>query len=72
MLNTIHHIPCEIGRAQMPDESVDLFVTSPPYGGLRQYNGFSMQTLNVTSLLPKRDVRGVRGLAVKPHCQQCI
>ena len=25
----------------MPDESVDLTVTSPPYDGLRDYKGFS-------------------------------
>ncbi len=39
-LNTIHHLRCEFGLAQLQDESVDCFVTSPPYGGLRRYNGF--------------------------------
>ena len=39
-LNTIHNIRCEIGLSQLPDECIDCFITSPPYGGLRQYNGF--------------------------------
>ncbi len=32
---------CLIGMKQMPDNSIDLTVTSPPYDNLRTYNGFS-------------------------------
>lgn len=28
-------------RQHIPDESIDLVVTSPPYDNLRSYNGFS-------------------------------
>lgn len=39
-LNYIHHIRCEEGMKQLPDACIDCIVTSPPYGGLRRYNGF--------------------------------
>lgn len=32
---------CLIGMKQMPDNSIDLTVTSPPYDNLRTYKGFS-------------------------------
>ena len=32
---------CEVLR-EIPDNSIDLVVTSPPYDGLRTYNGFSL------------------------------
>ena len=40
----INKIYCESNletMAKMPDNFVDLVVTSPPYDGLRKYNGFS-------------------------------
>ena len=40
-LNRIYNIDCVQGLQQMPDNSVDLTVTSPPYDDLRKYNGFS-------------------------------
>lgn len=40
-LNTIQHIDCVEGMKKLPDESVDLMVTSPPYDGIRKYNGFN-------------------------------
>jgi len=40
-LNTIHNMKCELGLSFLADNSIDLFVTSPPYGGLRKYKGFS-------------------------------
>lgn len=41
-LNTVHNMECAEGmRQHIPDESIDLVVTSPPYDGLRKYNGYS-------------------------------
>ena len=41
MLNKIHNMDCVEGLRLLPDDSVDLTVTSPPYDNLRTYNGFS-------------------------------
>lgn len=40
-LNTIQCIDCVEGMKKLPDESIDLVVTSPPYDGIRKYNGFN-------------------------------
>lgn len=40
-LNEIHRGDCVSLMAQLPDRSIDLTVTSPPYDGLRTYNGYS-------------------------------
>jgi len=41
-LNKIHCLDCVEGmKKHLPDNSVDLMVTSPPYDGIRKYNGFS-------------------------------
>jgi len=37
-LNTIYNMDCLIGMQRIPDGSVDLVVTSPPYDNLRTYN----------------------------------
>jgi len=39
-LNTIYNEDCLQTMSQMPDEFVDLVVTSPPYDNLRTYNGY--------------------------------
>jgi DNA modification methylase len=36
-LNIIHNIDCLEGLKNLPDNSVDCCVTSPPYYGLRRY-----------------------------------
>lgn len=41
MINQIHNMDCIEGMRLLPDESVDLTVTSPPYDNLRTYKGFS-------------------------------
>jgi DNA modification methylase len=41
-LNKIYNIDCIEGLKQLPDESVDLVITSPPYYNLRDY-GFDKQ-----------------------------
>ena len=40
-LNKIYNEDCLDTMARMPDEFVDLTVTSPPYDNLRTYNGYS-------------------------------
>ena len=40
-LNTIYNEDCLETMKRMPDEFVDLTVTSPPYDNLRTYNGFT-------------------------------
>ena len=40
-LNKIYNEDCLEGMKRIPDKSVDLKVTSPPYDNLRNYNGFS-------------------------------
>ena len=39
--NTIQCTDCVEGMKKLPDNSIDLIVTSPPYDGIRKYNGFS-------------------------------
>ena len=41
MVNKIHNIDCVEGMKMLPDNCIDLTVTSPPYDNLRKYNGFS-------------------------------
>lgn len=41
MINKIHNMDCVEGMRMLPDNSVDLTVTSPPYDNLRKYNGFT-------------------------------
>ncbi|MBI4785673.1 MAG: site-specific DNA-methyltransferase [Chloroflexi bacterium] len=39
-LNSIQCMDCIVGMKQLPERSVDLVVTSPPYDGIRTYQGF--------------------------------
>lgn len=39
--NNIYNCDCVEGVQSIANESIDLTVTSPPYGGLRKYTGFS-------------------------------
>lgn len=39
--NKIYNVDCVEGMKMLPDNSVDLTVTSPPYDNLRTYNGFT-------------------------------
>jgi site-specific DNA-methyltransferase (adenine-specific) len=40
-LNKIYNMDCLDGLQLLPNDCVDLTVTSPPYDNLRKYNGFS-------------------------------
>ncbi|MCK5472769.1 MAG: hypothetical protein KAI59_01960, partial [Planctomycetes bacterium] len=39
-LNTVQCLDCVEAMKQLPSNCVDLVVTSPPYDGIRKYNGF--------------------------------
>lgn len=39
-LNEIYHIDCVKGMSNLPDNCIDLVVTSPPYDNLRDYKGY--------------------------------
>lgn len=40
-VNKVYNVTAEVMLAALPEASVDLIVTSPPYDNLRTYNGFS-------------------------------
>ena len=40
-LNTIQCMDCVEGMKRLPDNCIDLVVTSPPYDNIRKYNGFT-------------------------------
>jgi len=40
-LNTIYNEDCLTTMSKMPDNFIDLTVTSPPYDNLRDYHGYS-------------------------------
>ena len=40
-MNVAYCDDCVHGMKALPDESVDLTVTSPPYDNLRDYNGYT-------------------------------
>jgi site-specific DNA-methyltransferase (adenine-specific) len=51
-LNRVYQFDCVEGmRMLIPDNSVDLTVTSPPYDNLRNYNGYSFDFENVAKEL---------------------
>lgn len=50
-LNKIYNENCLETMARMPDGFVDLVVTSPPYDGLRKYNGYSFDFESVAKEL---------------------
>ena len=42
-LNKVYCMDCVEGMKKIPDNSVDLTVTSPPYDNIRNYNGYRFQ-----------------------------
>ena len=50
-LNKIHNENCLDTMSRMPDDFVDLTVTSPPYDNLRDYNGYSFDFENIAKEL---------------------
>lgn len=45
-LNSIQCIDCVEGMKKLPANCIDMVVTSPPYDGIREYNGFSYNLHN--------------------------
>jgi DNA modification methylase len=50
-VNNIYNIDCVEGMKQMPDNSIDLVVTSPPYDDLRNYNGYTFDYQSIANEL---------------------
>ena len=46
-INTIQNIDCIEGMRKLPENSIDLIVTSPPYDKIRNYKGFKID-LSIT------------------------
>lgn len=57
-LNRIYQMECVEGMRLLPDDSVDLTVTSPPYDNLRSYNGYSFDFENVAKELYRVTKKG--------------
>jgi DNA modification methylase len=50
-INKIYNMNCLDGLKQLPDNFIDLTVTSPPYDNLRTYNGYSFDFENIAKEL---------------------
>ena len=50
-INKIYNENCLETMAKMPDNFIDLTVTSPPYDGMRTYNGYSFDFENIAKEL---------------------
>jgi DNA modification methylase len=50
-IDNIYNEDCLLGLRKMPDNFVDLTITSPPYGELRTYNGYSFDFENIAKEL---------------------
>lgn len=50
-LNRIYNEDCVDGMRKLPDNSIDLTVTSPPYDDIRDYNGYSFDFENIAKEL---------------------
>lgn len=51
MTSKAYNTDCVIGMAELPDECIDLTVTSPPYDALREYGGFTFNYQETLSQL---------------------
>jgi site-specific DNA-methyltransferase (adenine-specific) len=50
-INNIYNIDCTEGMKQLPANSIDLVVTSPPYDDLRNYNGYAFDYQSIAKEL---------------------
>jgi DNA modification methylase len=50
-LNEIYCMDCTEGMKKLPDNSIDLVVTSPPYDNLRNYNGYKFHLEQIAEQL---------------------
>ena len=58
MINKVHNENCLETMANMPDNFLDLTVTSPPYDGLRTYNGYSFDFESIAKELYRVTKKG--------------
>ncbi len=56
--NKLYNEDCLKTMARMPDDFIDLTVTSPPYDNLRVYNGYSFDFENVAKQLYRVTKKG--------------
>jgi len=70
LVNKIHNENCLETMAKMPDDFIDLTVTSPPYDGLRDYNGYSFQFEDIAKELYRVTKQG--GVVVWVVCDSTI
>ena len=49
--NMIHNRDCGEGMKRLPDNCIDLTVTSPPYDNLREYGGFLFDIQEIATQL---------------------
>lgn len=57
-INRIYNEDCLVTMAQMPDNFIDLTVTSPPYDNLREYKGYSFAFEDVAKELYRVTAKG--------------
>ena len=57
-LNKTHCMNCLDGMKLLPNEYVDLTITSPPYDDLRKYNGYSFDFENIAKELYRVTKKG--------------
>ncbi|MDI9364208.1 MAG: site-specific DNA-methyltransferase [Flavobacterium sp.] len=50
-LNNIYNVDCLVGMKSLPNDCIDLVVTSPPYDDLRIYNGYKFDFENIAKEL---------------------
>ncbi len=49
--NNIYNIDCVEGMKKLPNDCIDLVVTSPPYDNLRDYKGYKFDFENIAKEL---------------------
>ena len=52
-MNVAYNMDCLEAMREMPDNTIDLTVTSPPYDNLRDYHGFSFDWKKTISELAR-------------------
>lgn len=57
-LNQVYCMDCIAGMQTIPDDSIDLVVTSPPYDNLRDYNGYQFDFEKVAAELLRITKKG--------------
>ncbi len=50
-LDNIYNVDCVDGMKLLPENSIDLVITSPPYDDLRSYNGYIFDFENIATEL---------------------